>query len=73
MLSMITDVSNPLLDYLKDDPVRPDIPREFRVGKNRFVSALVEEKPQAIVCVSLHDFVPSKIEDLKKQGLQFLA
>ena len=64
MLSFITDLSNPLLEYIKDDPVRPELPREFRVGKNKFVSALVEEKPRAIVCVSLHDFVPERVEDL---------
>ena len=43
MLSIITDPQDPLLDYVKDDPVRPEIPREFRVARNRFVSALVEE------------------------------
>lgn len=64
MLSMITDISNPLLDYLKDDPVRPDIPREFRIAKNRFVIASGDEKPSAMVCVSLHDFVPANVEDL---------
>ena len=64
MLSFITDLSNPILEYIKDDPVRPELPREFRIGKNKFVSALVEEKPRAIVCVSLHDFIPERVEDL---------
>jgi hypothetical protein len=64
MLSFITDLSNPLMEYIKDDPVRPELPCEFRVGKNKFISALIEEKPRAIVCVSLHDFVPERVEDL---------
>lgn len=64
MLSFITDLSNPLMEYIKDDPVRPELPREFRVGKNKFVSALIEETPRAIVCVSLHDFIPERVEDL---------
>ena len=64
MLSFITDLANPLLDYIKDDPVRPELPKEFRVGKNRFVSALVNEIPQAMVCVSLHDFIPQDVDDL---------
>lgn len=64
MLQFITDLTSPLLEFLKDDPVRPDIPREFRVTNNRFVSALVEEQPRAIVCVSLHDFVPSAVNEL---------
>jgi hypothetical protein len=66
MLSFVTDVSNPILEYIKDDPVRPEIPIEFRVNKNRFVSALVEEKPRAIVCVSLHDFIPESVTDLDR-------
>ena len=61
MLRFITQPTDPLLEYIKDDPVRPDIPAEFRVSNNRFISALVEEKPQAMVCVSLHNFVPSAI------------
>ena len=64
MLQFITDLTSPLLEFLKDDPVRPDIPREYRVTNNRFVSALVEDQPQAIVCVSLHDFVPSAVNEL---------
>ena len=69
MLLLIQDVSNPLLKYIKDDPVRPEIPAESRIGKNKFVSSLVEDdKPKAIVCVSLHDFVPSSVDDLSKDA-----
>jgi hypothetical protein len=64
MLSFIRELTDPLLDYLKDDPVRPEIPREFRVSGQRFVSALVEDRPRAMVCVSLHDFVPETVADL---------
>ncbi len=65
MLLLIQDISNPLLQYIKDDPVRPELPVDFRIGKNKFVSSLVEdEKPRAIVCVSLHDFVPSSVNEL---------
>lgn len=66
MLQFITQTTDPLLAYLKDDPVRPDIPAEFRVSGNRFVSALVDDQPRAIVCVSLHDFVPADVDDLKQ-------
>jgi hypothetical protein len=64
MLSFITELTNPLLDYVKDDPVRPELPKDFRVGKNKFVSALVDEIPRAMVCVSLHDFIPAGVDDL---------
>ncbi len=70
MLNVIKDLDNPLLSYIKDDPVRPEIPTEFRVTRTRFVGALVDEKPQAIVCVSLHDFVPESVEDLHKEPIE---
>ncbi len=68
MLSFIRELTDPLLEYLKDDPVRPEIPREFRVSGQRFVSALIEEKPRAMVCVSLHDFVPETVKDLAQDA-----
>ena len=46
--------------------MRPEISREFRVSGQRFVSALVEEHPRAMVCVSLHDFVPETVADLSQ-------
>jgi hypothetical protein len=64
MLSVITSIADPLLEYIKDDPVRPEIPKEFRVSDNRFVSALVEEQVKAMVCVGLYDFVPESVDDL---------
>ncbi len=69
MLTLIQDITNPILNYIKDDPVRPEIPIDFRVGKNRFVSTLVEnDRPKAIVCVSLHDFVPSSVNELTTES-----
>lgn len=66
MLTFIKDLSNKLLSFIKDDPVRPEIPTDFRVSDGRMVAALVEEdKPDAMVCVSFHDFVPQDTNDLK--------
>ena len=64
MLTCITQVDDPLLVHLKDDPVRPEIPAEFRVATNRFVLALVEDQVRAMVCVSLQNTVPTAVEDL---------
>lgn len=64
MLHIITDLADPLLDFIRDDPVRPEIPREFRVTENRFVIAQVEGHPCAIVCVGLRDSVPASVADL---------
>ena len=68
MLAHITQVTDPLLVHLKDDPVRPEIPAEFRVAANRFVIALVEDQVRAMVCVSLQDSVPAGVEDLGYVG-----
>ena len=67
MLRFITSTEDTLLDYVLDDPLRPEIPRDFRVGRNRFVIALGEDRPSAMVCVSLHDFVPAGVTDLSSE------
>ena len=66
MLHLIKDLSNKLLDFIKDDPVRPEIPTEFRVSNGRLVAALAEREddPDAMVCVSFHDFIPEDVKDL---------
>jgi hypothetical protein len=58
------DLQHPIMDYIKDDPVRPEISCEFRVGPNRFISALLGETPEAIVCVNLLDHVPKSVSEL---------
>jgi hypothetical protein len=70
MLKFITDIADPLLQFIKDDPVRPEIPVDFRVSPNRFVSGLVDgENPSAMVCVSLCDQVPSSVSELTQEAL----
>jgi hypothetical protein len=68
MFQFITDLSHTLLSFIKDDPVRPEISTDFRVSDGRVVAALTDEEhnPEAMVCVSFHDFVPEGLEDLKK-------
>jgi hypothetical protein len=70
MLTFITDLASPLLKFIKDDPVRPELPAEFRVSENRFISSIVDgEDPKAIVCVALQDFVPSSVAELAQDAL----
>jgi len=65
MIKFIRDISNSLLEYIKDDPVRPNLSVDFRVSDGRMVIALMDQDtPAAMVCVSLHDFIPSSVEDL---------
>ena len=67
MLTFITSPSHQLIEYIKDDPVRPEISADFRVSEGRLVAALAQdEKPRAIVCISFHDFVPSNVDELGK-------
>lgn len=69
MLKIITQLTDPLLSYIKDDPVRPEIPVEFRVSKNTEVFALVDEQEKltAMVCVAYRDFVPKDTVDLSQE------
>ena len=66
MFQFITDLSHTLLSFIKDDPVRPEISTDFRVSDGRVVAALTDEEqqPEAMVCVSFHDFVPEDVAGL---------
>ena len=70
MLTFITYLTSPLLKFIKDDPVRPELSAEFRVSENRFISSIVDgEDPKAMVCVSLCDMVPSSVAELAQDAL----
>lgn len=67
MLYVINQADDPLIEYIKDDPVRPEIPVEWRVSGNKKVFTIIDEqtnKPQAIVCVAFCDDIPTCVEDL---------
>jgi hypothetical protein len=71
MLHLITTATDFLLSFVKDDPVRPEIPVGYRVENNRFIATLVEEeRPLSMVCISLHDFVPKNVGDLDRTSSQ---
>lgn len=55
---------DPLLDFIRDDPVRPEIPIEFRVAQNRFVAAHINDNIEAMVCVSLQREIPATVSEL---------
>jgi hypothetical protein len=67
MLHTITTLEDPLLALIKDDPVRPDIPTEFRVSEGCSVYVLLDDeynKPQAVVCVARKSSVPHNVLEL---------
>jgi len=71
MLTIITTPSHQLLQFIKDDPVRPEISTDFRVSNGRLVAALADQdQPSAMVCVSFHDFVPASVQDLDNVTLE---
>jgi hypothetical protein len=67
MLHTITTLDDPLLALIKDDPVRPDIPIDFRVSESCCVYVLLDDeynKPQAVVCVARKSSVPKDVLEL---------
>jgi hypothetical protein len=70
MLHTITTLDDPLLALIKDDPVRPDIPIEFRVSADCQVFVLLADDiyqlPQAVVCVAYKDSVPHDVVALAR-------
>ena len=65
MLHVIRDTNDPMIELIKDDPVRPEIAASDRVGSNREVLVLMSgDKPGAVVCVSYQDHVPESVSGL---------
>jgi len=66
MLERITTLTDELLRLLKDDPVRPEIPADFRVNKNSRVYVLKSEtgEPMAVTCVKFLAEIPGSVDDL---------
>jgi len=67
MLEKITELTDELLTLLKDDPVRPEIPADFRVDKNSRVYVLKDDatgQPLAVTCVKFLEGIPSSVQEL---------
>lgn len=66
MLEKITELTEELLRLLKDDPVRPEIPADFRVDEHGSVFVLKNDQgePLAVTCVKFLAGIPETVEDL---------
>lgn len=66
MLIRVTDLNHPLAQKIADDPVRPDIPADFRISEHTdfFVLTDDEDAVRAAVCVAYKDQVPSSVQEL---------
>lgn len=66
MIYVVGSVDDPFCALISNDPVRPNIPLESRVGPNGNIWVLLNEQdePEAVVCVSWQDFVPTSEQEL---------
>ena len=66
MLHIISSSSDPLVQLIADDPVRPEIGIEFRVSESSEIIVAQDEygKPTAVVCIVYRDSVPRSREEL---------
>jgi len=72
MLHIIQDLSDNLLNLIKDDPVRPEIPVEQRVNQNSKIFVLRDEttqEPLAVTCVKFLEKIPSSVNDLAEAAI----
>jgi hypothetical protein len=69
MLHLIKSISDTFVDFLKQDPVRPHIPHDLRVGTNRdiFVARKDDQTVRAITCVSYQQTIPTSESELFEQ------
>ena len=68
MLHLIQSNTDKFYTFLTEDPVRPGIPVDRRIGDNKEIFSLKNEDGsiKAITCVSYQDHIPTTEEELFK-------
>jgi hypothetical protein len=66
VLHIVQRIDDPLIRLVADDPVRPEIPREFRVGpfSEIFVLSNEDGSPAAAVCCAYRAEIPTDVVEL---------
>lgn len=66
VLYTIQTVTDPLIALLADDPVRPQIPADFRVGEHSEIFVLLDSAgaPGAVLCVAYQHQIPASVDQL---------
>ena len=65
MLHTITTITDEIVNLLKDDPVRPEIPATERVNSNSRIYMLKDgEQTKAVTCVKFLEAIPAGVEDM---------
>ena len=68
MLQAITNLTEEIVQLLRDDPVRPELPAEFRVNANSRIYVLKDgDQTRAVTCVKFLDTVPAAVEDMTRE------
>lgn len=66
MLTVVTHPHDPLIDLIKDDPVRPEIPNAARVNDSAEIFVWqTDSGPGAVTCVRYTHQVPSSVAELE--------
>ena len=74
MLKIINSITDPLIDLVRDDPVRPSIPKAARVHDHAEILVLIEDdEPAAVVCVAYLEDVPTTENELGATGNNIAA
>jgi hypothetical protein len=71
-LHVIQSLTDPLCSLIVDDPVRPEIPLEFRVSSSSEIFVLLDDEdgsPMAAVCCAYRDTIPENTLDLVAQPI----
>lgn len=66
MLQVITEITEEIMRLIKDDPVRPELPLEFRINENSKIYMLKDDQgqPRAVTCVKFLGGIPATVEEL---------
>jgi len=65
MIRVVDNIEDPLIKLIEDDPVRPEISKEFRISSGNQVFVLVEgSKHLGVLCVAYREGIPSSVEEL---------
>jgi len=60
MINILKQLTEQVAGWLRDDPVRPEVPFTCRINDNAEIFTLPgEDRPFAITCVAYMDFVPA--------------
>lgn len=74
MLHIIQNTNDLLIEKIKEDPIRPHIPVNTRIGNNKNIFVLLDNLAvNAITCVSYNSLVPKTEQELFTEDTASIA